>query len=1412
MALLLNKDPDAYDRERHRFMGELKRFHEGKGTAFKKIPAVEGKEIDLYLLYWLVTAQGGWEKVNRNDDWDDLLTSFGVDEATANGSLVLKQTYLRYLDPYEKVHFHGEEDDTANDEWADAEDSRMSRHRKKKVESTVPSTYNYNQHNVAAKDRAVYGLSTNIYKRTDYDRLTLSLTSPLPNEQDFAINVCTLLSNEGRHTLKLTKCPRLLDLLLGHAGVFNHSNLQEYFNGLYKDARQYDLVAFWKDVCRDFAVKELLLSSQLPTGNGAGYRKSRKSDPTEHSLALSGSERLGALMKRVGEEIDKRDESGIFSSGRKGGTHELAGQRVLQIATIIRNLSFEEDNVPVLAKNLTCLRFCLLCASSEWCNLNQMGFDILSNVASDIIIEETASDTCVNEVLLSTLTASISSDDRFQVISSLDILNKLCMLEANEDKIESVLSERTSRVYDQLVNYLSLHDIHLLISTLECLYSLSSLGESACNSIVRTHGAVEALVSLVSVEAQSYGPKACILMRVVETVPGASAAAASSSAATSTVTSQSQVQQQQAAQPQLQQLRTVTTSAPVITSASAPALTAQSSQPQQQQMVRGQIVQIQRPQQQPPTLGGVQLPQNPLPPQQQRNVMPRLQAPVQQQPQQPQQLSQQPQQQVVQQHQQQQIIQPQQQQPGQPQQPQQMTKQMIVTTMANGQPQQVIIAGTNQQITLNKGMVIATTASVPTQGQPQQQTIQLQSSQQPQNQQQQQQIVRSQPQTTTIQLQAPQQQQQQQQPVQSQPQQQQQQQQQVIQQRPQTPNAQQQVQLRVSNDEANRQFCLSWLKATYETVSYKVSIEQQVMYKQYLASLHKLGKKDVISAQHYAVCVRTLFGGSVGPNRKQMPDGSVQYHYDGIQVRKVPLPLRVPLQAQQPQQQNQNQNQPQTIIKTILPVNNGGQKQPLPNNNQVQLQPGQRVVTVPVTQTLVTSTTPGSPQAPPGSPILTHLLHRQNEVAPSIDPKRDEINGGGPVTILDGILNSPKKEAAAITSAAEKSGLLASMLQEKKEQQHLVNGHEQHEQYKKMNGNGKRPASTEPEMAGNEAKRPMMSQDASANGVITNSHLQQIIAPEGSSISTTAGGQKVITTPDGKQMIVKVAANGQQMVVGTIEAASPGNANSSPQISPQPLLNGQVNGNGNGNGMASPTSPSASSTTSTTSMASTSPTSAAASATAAAASATTSSLTVTSVTPMPKPNPNLPFLCEWQGCMKPFKTPKDVEKHAIATHCPLGADDIPCLWQRCDAMKRKRFSLMTHLQDRHCHPQLMKLMAVRRVQMATSGKSDVPLPPAPPPHPGYAPNAALHAIKRHALEFVSPKAAAMGDEKEGPVTKSIRLTSSLILKNLVIYSNLGKKRLRSFESHLSTIALSNVESSRTVSQILYELSDQETNK
>lgn len=49
------------------------------------------------------------------------------------------------------------------------------------------------------------------------------------------------------------------------------------------------------------------------------------------------------------------------------------------------------------------------------------------------------------------------------------------------------------------------------------------------------------------------------------------------------------------------------------------------------------------------------------------------------------------------------------------------------------------------------------------------------------------------------------------------------------------------------------------------------------------------------------------------------------------------------------------------------------------------------------------------------------------------------------------------------------------------------------------------------------------------------------------------------------------------------------------------------------------------------------------------------------------------------------------------------------------------------------------MMAVRRKQLSQSGRSEIPAPAPPTPHPGYAPNAAFNAIKRHALEFVNPK-------------------------------------------------------------------------
>ncbi|KYN32560.1 AT-rich interactive domain-containing protein 2 [Trachymyrmex septentrionalis] len=63
MAKILNKDPVTYEKERDNFLKDLRHFHETRGTLFKKSPKINGKDIDLYLLYVVVTAHGGWIKV-----------------------------------------------------------------------------------------------------------------------------------------------------------------------------------------------------------------------------------------------------------------------------------------------------------------------------------------------------------------------------------------------------------------------------------------------------------------------------------------------------------------------------------------------------------------------------------------------------------------------------------------------------------------------------------------------------------------------------------------------------------------------------------------------------------------------------------------------------------------------------------------------------------------------------------------------------------------------------------------------------------------------------------------------------------------------------------------------------------------------------------------------------------------------------------------------------------------------------------------------------------------------------------------------------------------------------------------------------------------------------------------------------
>lgn len=2021
MAKILNKDPVTYQRERDGFIRDLQHFHETRGTPFRKTPKINGHEIDLYLLYVLVTAHGGWVKVNSRNEWESLVDHFSLPKHCVNCGVGLKQIYLRYLDRYEKVHYLGEDVDRGSD------DDEESRHRRWSARAlhSVPLSYNHHQHNVADSLRSYNGLSPDLYKPSDYDRLALSLMSPLPNEQDFAINVCTLLSNEGKHTLKLDKYPRLIDFLLAHAGVFNHSSTRELFEEVYGNVRKHSLRHFWIDAVTDQDMCELVEETLFPTkkpkvkevicevggkagmaganckddnvtrsnsrcsdrlveksgiGDGetvekmevdaekSGEREGMVDSATSMDMDVDlfvdqcvGDDRTDAVKPEVYEEgedgllslVDPKEKTehksklrvplkmehsdfDLFCLGRSFGTQDYIGQRVLQVATILRNLSFGEENVSALARNVPFLRFLILCAGSRWNCLHQMGLDMLGNVASEVLLEDPTSDRLAAN-LLSTVTRGLHSQDRLVVLSCLEVLNKLSQKDENEDVMLRYLDQR---VYNQVCTFLTLHDIMLLIYTLECLYSLSSLGERACNCIVRVHGAVDTLVSLITVEAQSYGPKACILMRVVETVSGTQAGSTTTTTTTTTA------------------MTTNTSPAPSTT----PARTTVVAPPRQttpQRMVIGAP--------QPAVATPVTLT-----------------------------MAQSPQQYQQQQHAHQQAAQENEQfalawlratyEPASGCRIEQgeLYKQYLTacakigrrgviaplhfprcvrsvfggTVGPNQQKQQIVIgaggSGTEQHGTTSamfyEGIKVrATPFSIPVSG------------------------------SSMIQQQQP----------------------------PPSPQAQQRKSLNVVTPPPPPPPTTSPAPAP-EAVPAEASLPlapapASPILKAQLSAPPKPRetpkgdvKSQVLAHPHLTQALLGSGGGSPSPGKapagsnKEAAGGPPTSLIKSLLATKVNaggsecmmtqpavptsmLPAEcsttttttttkqlppTPQVTQRQQQQRLLQQQLQSHIKestspppqtpagnnvqgkviAVVPVKGkppvstvttttattmvkspdprqrtsriNGARTPLQAQTQTPVQPqaqaqtqtlpqveqvkesggesGNSSMTTSVTSTatsVITSTrtitenhvsTPAlalrgrrePPQPPP--PPLAPLSN--NRVAPRLDIEDSDSTGNNSLAsssrdcsgtgagnisstddgensltsfeglLLNGIPHSLDIDAASNDSSSKdsarsstqqnpkppgmKSLMLADLLEKKVDKKEpmlngvlgkelrigekgleLVENHLEKVLKESCVGKSsdnkesidlirtvgqstnisagtefktvgigtdeplavmtqqtqtiqgvKRPPSDSPgsEDGQSEAKRPHLEQESAMNGTVSpteeqnltpispgerekspdsnasgdNSEVvnaspsaanlyaalaasaledepdlelppppptqvlvqsagglrqavflgqgvesaaqQQLIvtaaprqiivsqgqlAPQGQ-VLITAGGQitlqqgpntatATIKTSAGHQAVPVLVQTGggaaQRTVAQGAQLMQTGQVMLSQSSSGQFILSqapaqlvqagsGQpsqyIVSTGSGSGQAhyvvaqpqtalvqgqtqtvlvaqtpqqqgtgtktiiilqpqsspaaahhqkvvvtpqgqpvvvtqvprpilqSPalTNPSSASIpppalvpTSNATPTSTSPhTNAVATSTSiirgAPSTFTASTGTSTSLPPsqsvapistatttmapvsasarpvakpqvvhptqamsrpsmsptpsaaigspratpvkLPQPtrvvptarpssvgsplsdgsadkstphnsprNTKIPsqqtpphsrlqsagsladqvFLCEWRGCMRSFKSANEVYMHACEAHCPLGSEEIQCLWERCDAMKRKRFSLMTHLYDRHCNADVLRMMAVRRRQLSQSGRSEIPPPQPPPPHPGYAPNAAFHAIKRHALEFVNPKemmrpakpgppvtipartgpsppeqSRCTKDDNEGPVTKSIRLTSSLILRNLVIYSTNGRRFLRSYEPHLASVALSNVESSRTIAQVLYDMNQQ----
>ena len=74
------------------------------------------------------------------------------------------------------------------------------------------------------------------------------------------------------------------------------------------------------------------------------------------------------------------------------------------------------------------------------------------------------------------------------------MLSKLCQLEKNEAILSECLEGDT---YSRIVQLLTVHDIQLLVHTLEALYQLSELGDTTTNMIAHVKSAVGQCCCLV---------------------------------------------------------------------------------------------------------------------------------------------------------------------------------------------------------------------------------------------------------------------------------------------------------------------------------------------------------------------------------------------------------------------------------------------------------------------------------------------------------------------------------------------------------------------------------------------------------------------------------------------------------------------------------------------------------------------------------------------------------------------------------------------------------------------------------------------------------------------------------------------------------------------------------------------------
>ncbi|GFT68434.1 AT-rich interactive domain-containing protein 4B [Nephila pilipes] len=95
---------DEPSEEKDRFVAQLYKFMDERGTPINKAPVVSNRDLNLYKLFRIMHKLGGYNKVTNKNKWKVVYSRMGLPQSNLNGPNQIKVAYKRFLQSFEDFY------------------------------------------------------------------------------------------------------------------------------------------------------------------------------------------------------------------------------------------------------------------------------------------------------------------------------------------------------------------------------------------------------------------------------------------------------------------------------------------------------------------------------------------------------------------------------------------------------------------------------------------------------------------------------------------------------------------------------------------------------------------------------------------------------------------------------------------------------------------------------------------------------------------------------------------------------------------------------------------------------------------------------------------------------------------------------------------------------------------------------------------------------------------------------------------------------------------------------------------------------------------------------------------------------------------------------------------------------------